>query len=214
MPLVALHCPVQTFSNRSGVIYRVHHASAQAHVVIPPQAAAQHTLRAEAFTTFESFLSKAAALDHDLRCYDDVLGFVAEVRDRARRTTRIAEAFPRGVRDRAWRGLIKGELYDYQREGALFAVRAGRSLIGDEMGLGKTVQAIAAAEIMARECGVERVLVVCPTSLEHQWEREIARPDRRRERGRHRSAGWKHITPFRQPFRHDSICVWSPSPVG
>lgn len=136
---------------------------------------AQHTLRAEAFATFESFLSKAASLDHDLRCYDDVLGFVAEVRDRARRTTRIAEAFPRGVRDRAWRGLIKGELYEYQREGTLFAVRAGRSLIGDEMGLGKTIQAIAAAEIMAREFGVERVLVVCPTSLKHQWEREIAR---------------------------------------
>jgi SNF2 family DNA or RNA helicase len=136
---------------------------------------AQHTLRAEAFATFESFLSKAASLDHDLRCYDDVLGFVAEVRDRARRTTRIAEVFPRGVRDRAWRGLIKGELYKYQREGALFAVRAGRSLIGDEMGLGKTIQAIAAVEIMAREFGVERVLVVCPTSLKHQWEREIAR---------------------------------------
>ena len=98
---------------------------------------ARHTLRVEAFATFESFLSKAASLDHDIRCYDDVLGFVAEVRDRVRRTTRIAEAFPRGVRDRAWRGLIKGELYEYQREGALFAARAGRSLIGDEMGLGQ-----------------------------------------------------------------------------
>lgn len=141
---------------------------------------ADRSLRAEACATFESFLARAAALDHDLRCYDDALGFVAEVRDRARRTTRIADAFPRGVRDRAWRGLIKGDLYAYQREGALFAARAGRSLIGDEMGLGKTIQAIAAAEIMAREFGVERVLVVCPTSLKHQWEREIARfTDRR-----------------------------------
>ena len=136
---------------------------------------AEHALRDEAFATFESFLSKAASIDHDLRCYDDVLAFVAEVRDRARRTTRIAAAFPRGVRDRAWRGLIKGDLYEYQREGALFAARAGRSLVGDEMGLGKTIQAIAAAEIMAREFGVERVLIVCPTSLKHQWEREIAR---------------------------------------
>jgi len=43
------------------------------------------------------------------------------------------------------------------------------------MGLGKTVQAIAAAELLARHLGVQRVLVVCPTSLKHQWQREIER---------------------------------------
>ena len=41
------------------------------------------------------------------------------------------------------------------------------------MGLGKTIQAIAGAEILARTVGLERVLVVSPTSLKHQWEREI-----------------------------------------
>jgi len=141
---------------------------------------AERTLRARACATFESFLSEAATFEHDLRCYEDVLGFVAEVRDRQQREQRIGEVFPRGARDPGFRKLIKGELYDYQREGALFASRAGRCLIGDEMGLGKTIQAIAAAEIMARHFGVERVLVVCPTSLKHQWEREIARfTDRR-----------------------------------
>ncbi len=135
----------------------------------------QQALRPEAFASFESFLSQAAKLDHDLRCYDDVLALVAEVRDGALRERAVREAFPRGVRDAAFRTLVKGDLYDYQREGALFAARAGRSLIGDEMGLGKTVQAIAAAEIMARHFGVERVLVVCPTSLKHQWEREVER---------------------------------------
>ena len=141
---------------------------------------AQHFLRADAYATFESFLSRAAGFDHDLRCYDDVLGLVAEVRDRSRRERRIAEAFPRGVRDPNLRTLLKGELYEYQREGALFAARAGRCLIADEMGLGKTVQALAAAEMMARQFGVERALIVCPTSLKHQWEREIARfTDRR-----------------------------------
>jgi SWIM zinc finger len=55
----------------------------------------QQILRAGAYAAFESFLSQAAKFDHDLRCCDDVLGFVAEVRDRSRREQRIAEAFPR-----------------------------------------------------------------------------------------------------------------------
>ncbi|HMC65159.1 MAG TPA: DEAD/DEAH box helicase, partial [Gemmataceae bacterium] len=129
----------------------------------------------EAFGRFQTFLAEASKLEHDLRCYDDVLSFVAEVRDAERRRERLAEAFPRGIRSSAFKGLLKATLYDYQQEGALFAARAGRCLIGDEMGLGKTVQAIAAAEIMAKLFGVERVLIVCPTSLKHQWEREIER---------------------------------------
>src|SRR5439155_11843797 len=132
-------------------------------------------LNPKAFTRFESFLTEAGHTDHELRCYEDVLGFVAEVRDNERRSERLAEAFKGGLRGPGFKKLLRVPLYDYQREGALFAARAGRCLIGDEMGLGKTIQALAAAEIMARLFGVERVLVVCPTSLKHQWQREIER---------------------------------------
>jgi superfamily II DNA or RNA helicase len=131
------------------------------------------TLLPEAFARFEKFLAEAAELEPELRCQDDALGFVAEVRDAEHRRQRVAEAFPAGVRSAAFKKLLRVPLYEYQREGALFAARTGRCLIGDEMGLGKTVQAIAAAEIMARLFGVERVLVVCPTSLKHQWQREM-----------------------------------------
>jgi superfamily II DNA or RNA helicase len=127
----------------------------------------------KAFAVFEEFLSEGGRLEHDLRCRDDVLAFVAEVRDAERRRQAVTEAFPRGGRSAAFKDLLRVSLYDYQRDGALFAVQAGRCLIGDEMGLGKTIQAIAAAEIMARLYGVERVLIVCPTSLKHQWQREI-----------------------------------------
>ena len=133
------------------------------------------TLRPDAFGKFEAFLSQAARIDHDLRCYDDTLAFIAEVRDEEHRRERVAEAFPRGIHSPRFKNLLRVPLYDYQREGALFAARAGRCLIGDEMGLGKTVEALAAAEIMAEQYGVERVLIVCPTSLKHQWEREIER---------------------------------------
>ncbi|MHB1035565.1 MAG: DEAD/DEAH box helicase [Pirellulales bacterium] len=129
----------------------------------------------EAFGSFDEFLAKTAKIDHELRVYDDALGLIAEVRDAQRRKEILAKAFPRGIRSAALKNLVKAPLYEYQREGALFAARAGRSLIGDEMGLGKTIQALAAVEIMARHFGVERVLVVSPTSLKHQWEREIGR---------------------------------------
>jgi superfamily II DNA or RNA helicase len=137
--------------------------------------AADGSLLPDAFARFDAFLADAGRIDHELRCQDDVLAFIAEVRDAERRRQVVAEAFPRGVKSPAFKDLLKIPLYDYQREGALFAAAAGRSLIGDEMGLGKTIQAVAATEIMAKQFGVERVLIVCPTSLKHQWQREIAR---------------------------------------
>jgi superfamily II DNA or RNA helicase len=133
------------------------------------------TLLPEAYGRFENFLAQANQAGHELRCRDDVLQFVAELRDVDRRKAVIADAFPAGIRSAALKKLVSVPLYDYQAEGALFAARAGRCLIGDEMGLGKTIQAIAAAEIMAGHFGVERVLIVCPTSLKHQWQREIER---------------------------------------
>ena len=136
---------------------------------------AEGMLRPGGFAHFEQFLSRAARLDPDLRTYEDALGFVAQVRDTERRERVLAEAFPRTIRSAGFTGLLRVPLYDYQREAALFASRAGRSIIGDDMGLGKTMEAIATVEILARHFGVERVLVVCPTSLKHQWEREIAR---------------------------------------
>jgi superfamily II DNA or RNA helicase len=134
---------------------------------------AEGVLLADAIDKFPDFVEGAGRIDHELRCYDDALGCIAELRDAERRQQILAKAFPRGSKSAAFKNLLKTQLYAYQRDGAFFAARAGRCLIGDEMGLGKTIQAIAAAEIMAQHLGVERVLVVCPTSLKHQWEREI-----------------------------------------
>ena len=130
-------------------------------------------LKDNAFDRFDQFLAGAAKIDHELRCYDDVLRCVAERRDRTRREAALVRAYREGAASPAFERLLKVPLYPYQREGALFAARAGRCIIGDEMGLGKTIQAIAAMEIMAKHFGVERVLVICPTSLKHQWKREI-----------------------------------------
>ncbi len=130
-------------------------------------------LKPEAFPRFHTFLKKTTQGKHELRCYDDALQFIAEVRDRDAQQRRIAEAFPSGTRSAAFRKLLNVSLYPYQREGALFAAKAGRCLIADDMGLGKTIEALAVAEILARTAGIQRVLVVAPTSLKHQWQQEI-----------------------------------------
>ena len=88
----------------------------------------------------DRLVQAALASGHELRGHDDVWQFVAQIRDTERRRTALTEAYPKGVKDKALTRLLKVKVYPYQAEGALFAARAGRSLIGDEMGLGKTIQ--------------------------------------------------------------------------
>ena len=71
--------------------------------------------------------------------------------------------------------LLKAELLPYQLDGIAFSVGAGRAVLADDMGLGKTIQGIGVAELLAREAGVRKVLVICPTSLKSQWRNEIER---------------------------------------
>jgi len=71
--------------------------------------------------------------------------------------------------------LLKTELLPYQLDGIAFSVGAGRAVLADDMGLGKTIQGIGVGELLAREVGIRKVLVICPTSLKSQWRNEIKR---------------------------------------
>jgi len=147
-------------------------AERAASLVDPAQGGA---LQPDRFDALPAFLQRVRRSGHEIRCYDDALAFIAEHRDAETRRKLLDEAYPKGIDSPALNKLLKVRLYRYQLRGALFAARAGRALIGDEMGLGKTIQAIAAIELFARHFGAQRVLVICPTSLKHQWQREIAR---------------------------------------
>ncbi len=184
-------------------------------------AAAGSALPQTRFAQFDAFLAAAQKSGHELRCYDDALAFIAAARDAENRGRVLDEAYPRGTKSKGLARLLKEKLYPYQIEGALFAVRAGRCLIGDEMGLGKTIQAIAAAELFARHFGTERVLVVCPTSLKHQWQREFARftgrdaqviqgPRGAREQQYHEAVPWKIANYDTLARDLDLIGAWSP----
>ena len=132
-------------------------------------------LHADQAAELPTLLRAAQKLGHGLRCEDAVWQYLTQLRDAEQRRQTLDAAYPKGAADKALRKLLKVPLYPYQAEGALFAARAGRALIGDEMGLGKTVQAIATAELLTRHFGARRVLVVCPTSLKHQWKNEFTR---------------------------------------
>jgi len=69
--------------------------------------------------------------------------------------------------------LLKANLYDYQKEGIVFAACRKSAIIADEMGLGKTIQAIGAALQKKALLGFKKILVVCPASLKAQWKSEI-----------------------------------------
>jgi superfamily II DNA or RNA helicase len=130
-----------------------------------------YTLSPEAYDQFMVFLEKARAIDDNFRCYDDALEFVLDIRERKIRR-QIAAKY--NIND-TFADLINANLFPYQQEGIRFAFEAGRSLNADEMGLGKTIQAIGVCRMFRKECGIEKVLIICPTSLKYQWQSEIKR---------------------------------------
>src|SRR5208337_4997094 len=147
---------------------------------------------AEAPAFLGPFLGENGALASDpetmARLLEAAPGAPAEIRvsrhfgpwtERARRLAardKAREAFLAAVGSgRASFDVVKLPLLPYQRQGAAHLAFNERALLADEMGLGKTVQAIAACEILAREKGIERVLVVSPTSVKAEWEEQIAR---------------------------------------
>lgn len=128
-----------------------------------------------AHQAFDTFVHEARESGADVRIYDDAIAFIAHLRDDEHRRTVIIEKFERNSGSKALDKLVKVNLYPYQKQGALFAAKAGRCLIADDMGLGKTIQSIAAVEILAHTSRIERVLVVCPAALKYQWKEEIER---------------------------------------
>jgi len=101
------------------------------------------------------------------------MAYIAENQDAEHRRKIIKAKIKNGINSPIFENILKTGLYTYQRQGALFALNAGRCLIGDDMGLGKTVQALAAAELMAKLFNIQKVLIVSPTSLKYQWKTEI-----------------------------------------
>jgi superfamily II DNA or RNA helicase/predicted nucleic acid-binding Zn finger protein len=133
-------------------------------------------LKREQYGRFHEVLQSLRRADDHAVIYSDVLEYLDrenEIVEGLERERRLLAQLERGRDPLA--GFLKTKLLPYQARGAIFAACRGRVALADDMGLGKTVQALAAAEMLRRERGIERVLVVAPASVKYQWRTEIER---------------------------------------
>jgi superfamily II DNA or RNA helicase len=120
-------------------------------------------------------LQKLEAGGHAFFITPDAEEFIERQLLRARMAKLVAEIRRAPDRHALRTSLLKEPLLPYQLDGVAFAAGAGRAIVADEMGLGKTIQGVGVAELLAREVGIRKVLVVCPASLKSQWRSEIHR---------------------------------------
>lgn len=123
---------------------------------------------------FSRFSQQAAGRD-DLLLGDDAAAYARQCAADAEQAARGAEISHAILQSHGVLPGIRVRLFPYQTEGVAFLAARGRALLADDMGLGKTLQAISAACWLADNAAVNRVLVICPASLKHQWAREIGR---------------------------------------
>lgn len=122
---------------------------------------------------YDDLIEALNTIPEHVTIFSDAMDFMEreiERREMAEREKKLTQQLELGRLDLK---LLKVPLYPYQMRGALFAAYRGRCVLGDDMGLGKTIQTMAAAELLAKERGIERVLVVAPASVKYQWETEI-----------------------------------------
>ena len=132
----------------------------------------ENVLLPEKFSEFNIIRNEAMEISSGFRCYPDALDFILDYRDRQDREERIGNKY--GSNDNtSLNSLLRAKLYPFQQEGIRFAGSAGRCLLADDMGLGKTIQGLGVAELLKKEYGIGKVLIICPTSLKYQWKSEI-----------------------------------------
>jgi SNF2 family DNA or RNA helicase len=123
------------------------------------------------YDRFYEIYKKANSINPEFRCYQDVISIVVDHLSAVSRKRLINQKYR--IDSDAFDEIINANLFPYQKEGVHFAAKAGRSLLADDMGLGKTIQAIAVTQLIKKEFGIEKVLIICPTSLKYQWKTEI-----------------------------------------
>ena len=132
---------------------------------------ADGSLQETAYESIDVLLQKAFKINPSFRCYEDALAHIITWREKKLRQQMLAP-FIKKNKLPAIKSL-KLKPFPYQVEGILFCAAAGRSILADDMGLGKTIQAIGTVQLLHEQRQVQKVLIICPTSLKYQWQSEI-----------------------------------------
>ncbi|MEX0611639.1 MAG: DEAD/DEAH box helicase, partial [Pirellulales bacterium] len=120
-------------------------------------------------------LARLQKLGRDVIVYPDAEEFIQQWLFQDRMRDKMAEIRRDASKHPLRTTLLKVPLLPYQLDGIAFAAGSGRAVLADDMGLGKTIQGVGTAELLAREAGIAKVLVICPASLKSQWRSEIHR---------------------------------------
>ena len=175
-------------------------------------------------SSYERLIEMVEQVPEQVTIFSDAMEFMEreiERREMAHREEQLNAALANGEMPEVLIDLLKVPLYPYQLQGAIFAAYRGRCILGDDMGLGKTVQTLAAAELLARERGIERVLVVAPASVKYQWETEIRKYTDRpvqiidgsveQRRAQYRQPTFYRLINYEQVVRDlDELNAWHP----
>ncbi len=129
------------------------------------------SLNEKGFEEIDVILQKAFQINSSFRCYEDALSHIIQWREKKERKDFLRPYFKQKKLPEI--NSLKVNPFPYQTEGILFCAAAGRSILADDMGLGKTIQAIAVAQLLHEHRQVQKVLIICPTSLKYQWQSEI-----------------------------------------
>mgnify|MGYP002777936361 CR=1 FL=1 len=173
---------------------------------------------------YERLIQAIEKVPEQVTIFSDAMEFMdreIERREMARREIEWLLAIEREELPYVLFDLLKVPLYPYQLRGAIFAACRGRCILGDDMGLGKTVQTLAAAELLARERGIERVLVIAPASVKYQWQTEIGKYTSRdvqviegntaRRRAQYAQPTFYRLINYEQVVRDlDQLNLWNP----
>lgn len=123
------------------------------------------------FEQIDKLLQKAFQINPSFRYYEDALSHIIQWREKKERKGLLSPYFEQNKLPEI--KSLKVKPFPYQTAGILFCAAAGRSILADDMGLGKTIQAIGVAQLLHEHRQVQKVLIICPTSLKYQWQSEI-----------------------------------------